>query len=401
MTSDSEKPTDFSATDSALGYLFQIRLALLSSLRRLAKDAAFTVYLETLDDVVFEEEGSPIELLQLKHHCKHAANLTDASPDLWKTLRVWMEGRAINSIPKDGQLFLITTTAVGNDSAASLLLVEDRDVQIAAKKLTSTSTTSTNETNARAYALFRGLSDSEKTQLLESVVVIPQVPSIDETDAALRQEARMAVRREFLTPFVSRLEGWWFRRVVRQMTAAHASPILSNELEAEVDDLREQFKRDALPIDQGILDAEIDGEAYEGAVFVRQVKMAAIGNQRILAAIRDYYRAFEQRSQWVREDLLLVGELDRYEQNLREEWELEFHRAADELGDDAAEDAKCKAAQRVYAWVEKSHFPIRENVQHPSLSRGSLHLLANRMQIGWHPEFMARLKHLLEPQQTS
>ena len=49
-----------------------------------------------------------------------------------------------------------------------------------------------------------------------------------------------------------------------------------------------------------LLDAEIDGEAYDGAVFVHQVEIAAIGNQRILAAIRDYYRAFEQRSQWVR-----------------------------------------------------------------------------------------------------
>src|SRR5690554_4330168 len=122
MASDSDKPTDFSATDSALGYLYQFRLGLLSSLRRLSRDASFTVYFETLDDVVFEEAGTPAELLQLKHHCEHAANLTDASPDLWKTLRVWMEGRANSTIPTDGQLFLVTTSAVGAGSAASKLL---------------------------------------------------------------------------------------------------------------------------------------------------------------------------------------------------------------------------------------------------------------------------------------
>jgi hypothetical protein len=86
MAGDSNKPTDFSATDSVLGYLYQVRLALLCSLQRLAKDQIFSVYLETLDDVVFDSEGSPLELLQLKHHCDRAANLTDASPDLWKTL---------------------------------------------------------------------------------------------------------------------------------------------------------------------------------------------------------------------------------------------------------------------------------------------------------------------------
>lgn len=77
MASDSDKPTDFSATDSALGYLYQIRLGLLSSLRRLSRDASFTIYFETLDDVVFEEAGTPAELLQLKHHCERAANLTE------------------------------------------------------------------------------------------------------------------------------------------------------------------------------------------------------------------------------------------------------------------------------------------------------------------------------------
>jgi hypothetical protein len=70
--------SDFSATDSILGYLYQVRLALLSSLQRLAKDELFAVYLETLDDVVFEQDGSALELLQLKHHCNRAANLTDA-----------------------------------------------------------------------------------------------------------------------------------------------------------------------------------------------------------------------------------------------------------------------------------------------------------------------------------
>jgi hypothetical protein len=123
MTGDDEKPTNFSAADSALGYLYQARLALLSSLQRLAQDQTFALYLETLDDVVFDSEAAPLELLQLKHHLKHAANLTDASPDLWRTFRVWMEGRSQGSIPPDAQLFLITTSDAGAGSAASKLML--------------------------------------------------------------------------------------------------------------------------------------------------------------------------------------------------------------------------------------------------------------------------------------
>jgi len=56
---------DFSAADSALGYIFQCRLALLLALRRIRSGDEFLLSLETLDDVVFEQEGKPPELLQL------------------------------------------------------------------------------------------------------------------------------------------------------------------------------------------------------------------------------------------------------------------------------------------------------------------------------------------------
>jgi len=144
--------SDFSATDAALGYLYQVRLALLSSLQRLAKDEVFAVYLETLDDVVFEQDGSALELLQLKHHRERSANLTDASTDLWKSFRVWMEGRANGSIPEDARLYLITTSSIGGGSSASYLMLENRNEAEALKQLQATATTSTNQINEPAYS---------------------------------------------------------------------------------------------------------------------------------------------------------------------------------------------------------------------------------------------------------
>lgn len=389
--------SDFSATDSVLGYLYQVRLALLSSLQRLAKDELFAVYLETLDDVVFEQDGSALELLQLKHHCNRAANLTDASPDLWKSFRVWMEGLANRSIPEDARLYLITTSNIGKGSSASYLMIENRNEAEALKKLQETAATSTNQTNEPAYRLFRGLSLDAQATLVKAITIFPNAPSIGNVSEALRIQARLSVKRNHLDSFLTRLEGWWYKRAVGQLISPDTPPILSNEIESEIDDLREQFKLDALPIDQDILNEEIDTTIYEDRVFVRQVKLAGVGNRRILAAIRDYYRAFEQRSRWIREDLLLVGELDSYEKLLREEWELQFDRVADELGDDLAEEAKRAAAQQIYAWVEQSCYPIRSQVKHPSLTRGSFHILSDCLKIGWHPEFMQHLQQVLEP----
>jgi hypothetical protein len=279
-------------------------------------------------------------------------------------------------------------------------MLSGRDESEALKRLTQTATTSASDTNEPAYALYRALSDAERHSLLGAVIIAPKAPNIANVGEDIRAEARLAVRREQLDSFVIRLEGWWFTRVLRQLIDDTTAPILSIELEAELNDLREQFQRDALPVDQDIFESEIDTPAYEDAVFVHQVRLTEVGGARILTAIRDYYRAFAQRSRWMREELLLVGELDTYERLLREEWELQFARVADELGEDAAEEAKRAAAQRVYAWVEDSRYPIRPQVQHPSVTRGSFHILANTLKVGWHPEFMLRLEYLLESKEA-
>jgi hypothetical protein len=391
--------SDFSATDAALGYLYQVRLALLSSLQRLARDENFAVYLETLDDVVFDRDGTP-ELVQLKHH-RRAANLTDASPDLWKSFRVWMDGRANGSIPADAQLCLITTSNVGSGSSASYLMPENRNEAEALKNLQATATTSTSTTNEPAYKLFRSLSSCEQDNLVSSIVILPNAPNITDVGEDLRSEARRAVRREHVDSFLVRLEGWWYRRSVEQLVCQNTHPILSDEIENTWHDLQEQFKRDSLPVDEDILEIEVNSAAYEDSTFVQQMKLTGVGTQRILFAIRDYYRAFQQRSRWIREDLLLVGELDKYERCLREEWELQFARVADELGDNAAEQAKREAAQKVYNWMEESNYPIRPQVRERSMTRGSFHILSDRLKIGWHPEFMQRLQQVLEPQGVS
>src|ERR687897_94188 len=96
----------FDASASLLGYLFQCRWALVEALQRLKNEGSFVLSLETLDDVVFNQTGKPIDVLQTKHHVRRGANLSDASEDLWKTLRVWIEGQKTGRLPGDAVLHL-------------------------------------------------------------------------------------------------------------------------------------------------------------------------------------------------------------------------------------------------------------------------------------------------------
>lgn len=397
MTTD--RTTPFSAADAALGYLYQVRVALLWALRSFKDGAQFGVSLETLDDVTFEANGTPAELLQTKHHRGRLANLTDASPDLWKSLRVWFEGHASKAFAPGTFLNLITTAKAGESSAAGHLRRSPRDVEAALKALEGTARSSGNKENASAYGVFLKESPAVRRDIVESIFVLDCASDIADLDHELRMEVMWAVERKHQGAFLERLEGWWFRRVVQQLFhVGSGDRILAEELESQMSDLREQFKQDALPIDEDLLRFTLDDATREGhadSAFVRQIELIGASKARIGAAVRDYYRAFEQRSRWMRNELVFVGELEKFERSLVEEWELVFERMKDELGAEGSEEAKVRAARSLLGWAEVAVIPIRPAVTTPFVTRGSLHMLANDIRIGWHPEFRERLADLL------
>lgn len=395
LSSPHDRDTAHSAAASALGYIYQCRLALVHALRKLATGRSFRLSIETLDDVVFDDDGEAVELLQAKHHISGAANLTDSSPELWSTLRIWCEALSAGTLPEDAMVYLLTTSAAPDGSAASYLGPVDRDEAAALQRLSAASTTSTNQTNAAAYAAFRNLTTQQRNDLIKQATVFASAATIHDLDDELREILFFAVAREHLDSFLQRLEGWWFRRVILHL-GQDGDRILGDELESKQAELREQFKRDQLPIDSDIMTASIDASGYQDMVFVHQMRLIEISSRRIVLAIQDYFRAFEQRSRWMREELLLVGELDQYESRLVDEWERLFEQMRDELGHGAAESAKRTAAQSIFKWVESGmHPPIRGGMQEPTIARGSYQMLADGQRVGWHLDFRDRLAALL------
>lgn len=393
------EPNKYAAVDATLGYLYQVRSALLWTLRKLKSEPDFLVGIETLDDVAFESTGGEArELLQTKHHRSGTASLTDASTDLWKTLRIWFEGTSAGSIPTTVSLCLVTTGKASVGSAPSFLRVNERDIDAALARLDAVAQSSTNVANERAYSAYLAADSSQRKALLSRVTLLDAAPMVDDLDGELRREVYWAVGKEHHSAFLDRLEGWWVRRVLLHLSSRVKDRIGSVEVETQMSDLREGFKQESLPIDDDLLEFSLDEAtraAHENSIFVQQLDLIKTGKQRVAAAIRDYYRAFEQRSRWLRDELAVGLDLCKYEKRLVEEWDLIFEATRDELGDAASDIAKEEAARSVLAWAERTSIPIRPNVTEPFVCRGSLHMLADDLRIGWHPEFRDRLAHLL------
>jgi hypothetical protein len=387
----------FSAVASALGYAYQFRYALVLALRRLPEEMGWAVALEAADDIEVSS-AAEVELVQLKHRAP-ATVLTDSSPDLWKTLRVWSEGISAGRLdPLNARLLLVTTASVRPGSVAACLTDSgDRDVATALDLLRNVVVTSSNVASSTAYGAFKGLKADQQEQLLNAIIVLATQANITELDDELGSMCLFAVRREHLRPFIERLEGWWFRRCLQQLAQPGGAAILAEEIEGVFADLRDQFRSTNLPIDVDLEFAEAQSEDFADRVFVHQLKIARIGGSRIDFAIRDYLRAFTQRSRWSRDGLLLVGELERYERRLVEEWSRSFERIRDELGDAAADEEQERAAQQLYSWVESADISIRSECNEPFVVRGSYQMLSDEQRVGWHPDFAARLVALLEP----
>jgi hypothetical protein len=389
--------SQFDATASMLGYLFQVRVALLDSLKRLRAVGSFTVTVEALDDVAFQGDGSPLELLQTKHHITRQGSLGDASPDLWKSLRVWVDAFKKGRWSADAVHYLVTTSSAPAGSAAAYLRAQSRDVTRALQRLDATAHSSTNEDNEKAYKAYTSLDPDDRQSLLARVVVADSAPHILDVQTLLQQELALSVSRELVASFVVRLEGWWFQRVIHHLSTPN-SAILSEEIDAELERLRQQFKNDNLPIDPDLLAYEIiDETMFNSHVFVEQLRLIDLTTKRILTAMRQYFRASEQRSRWLREGFLHLGELDNYDRRLCEEWDTRFAIMAQNLGEPAAEEAMRLAARKLYEWAElENALFIRPACTEPFVSRGSLQILSDNGAVGWHPQFIERLKHLLE-----
>lgn len=134
--------TGFSAGSSALGYLFQARYALYLILKDREE---LELSIEGLDDIAFDDAGTPYELLQLKHRTT-PASLTDSSSDLWKTIRIWSTYLRENKISLPGtKLTLVTMGLASQNSIAFLLRSEaGKDSGRALEKSRHVAQTSTN-----------------------------------------------------------------------------------------------------------------------------------------------------------------------------------------------------------------------------------------------------------------
>jgi hypothetical protein len=395
-------PTNqFDATPSLLGYIYQIRYGLLVSLKKMREvddPDDYFVSIETIDDIAFDKDGTPEELLQTKYH-SNPGNLSNKSPDIWKTIRVWVESYKRNQLDFiNCSLFLITTEKIDGGSLAEFLSNSVHRNPIAAyEKMKVIAKDKPSQKNKEAFAAFNSLTEYEQKKFAECIYVMDNSENLAEIEKHLSMNLRGMVQESQLEPLLTRLEGKWFATVIKVLECQDGRINLGYLVET-LNDLREQFLPSNLPDDYSsaeIKDLDID---QESRIFLNQLELIGAGKILLKKALLDFYRASEQRSRWIDDGLLKPGELKHYFKKLEEEWLLHFGLAEAKFGlsDD---NSKKRLGLEVYSACQNDGAkPIRENFIEAYFARGTFHKLADQLVVGWHPDFEALLGDNSKPE---
>lgn len=396
----------FSAGEQGLGYIYQARLALLQLLQ-LSEDAA--VFLEKDDDLDFVDSDGSKSLASLKHKAA-GDRLTDLSTDFWKSVRIWLarykrDGRSTSNL----RFFLFTTATVSNSSFLKRFLPAqlntDNEATTLAAQAEEALGRSRSDLIEEIATAFNELTPTEKEDFLARILILDGSPRIEAIPETIKDMHMRSIRREHRNAVFERLEGWWNDAVIKQLTGSRDEGIFGYEVSDKLSALSEEYKLDNLPITfrgkgpAGEIDTENDPRT-----FVVQLREIGISSNRIRNAILDYYRAFEQRSEWARESLLVSGEIEDYEDRLVDEWCRYKDVVFEELDENSAEEMLLRAGKDLYTWADQQtgnyeSLRIRARVTEPYVTRGSFHILADAApepRVYWHPRFLNRIGQLLE-----
>lgn len=295
------------------------------------------------------------------------------------------------------QLHLVTTSVAHPDSAAAVLGPDDHDAETALTRLEAAARTSDSKETVRARERFLALDRGQALRILANATVLDSTVRVVGLAGRLRTALGLVVPSERPDDFLERVQGWWVGRST-QLLAREISHVSGADLYRFCDALRDEFRRGQLTVSEELFadPDEAQAAALEDAVFVRQLRLVMASSEELDLAVRHYFRAYAQRSRWVRDLEDVDGDLVAYERRLCDEWEIAHIQLRSRLGDGDGERQRggLELAQRLATSVSARLRGLDE----PVLCRGTLHGLADDLRIGWHPDFRARVTELLADQ---
>lgn len=391
------KKTDkYAAGEQGLGYVYQIRFALAYLMKQ---DESQSLLIEADDDVELRDIEGRKTLVSLKHK-QVGETVGTLSTDFWKSVRIWLDRYV-----RDGKLacehsYCMATTARVGPSSMLKYFQEGSAPKPAdfAVLLIAELEGSKTALSAQVNATLASLSGNEQRDFFERIVIADSSLRIKELDSAFEPLMR-SVAQKFRVDVRERMEGWWLSQAI-EVIQGDRDPITGAEVWAKFASINSEYYDERLPI---TFEDEYPPEGIDALKdprqFVEQLRAIGMPTDSLELAILDFYRAFSQRAHWARVNVLVGGEMKKFERRLVEEWKRA--KAWAKVSEMDSEEQLQEAGRRLYDWAENQSrgLQIRKQVTEDFVRRGSFHILADEKpepRVHWHPKFLENLKATLK-----
>lgn len=391
----------YSAAEQALGYVYQIRFALLQTFKL---NESTVCFIEKDDDIDFSDPEEGKILASLKHKAV-GDSLTDLSPDFWKSVRIWLnyyQSERNVLLEKDLSFFLFTTGKIPEGSVLKRFIPNSDRRTDYANEMKKVLEKSESKTFKKIFELINDVTDDDLNQFFSCITIFDSQERIQDIPRIIINQRLRTVRANFREIVYERLEGWWLGECIDLLSGKRNEPISVQEVSGKLSFIAEEYHADNLPIEFEY--AEPDEDVFpetDDRLFVKQLRTIGLKSDRIKRAILDYYRAFQQRNSWLREFADLNGELETYDDRLVDEWSRLKEIIFEELEEDTPEKVIQATSRKLLNQISTSNhmnFRIRPRVSATFVHMGSYHILANENtpRIFWHPHFEERIIEILD-----
>lgn len=389
---------EHSAEDAALGFLYQGQYALILLWREADDDAL--IWLETLDDVVLVANGETF-LEQLKHSLKDKPTaLTVASVKLWKTLKAWIDVLPELDLSRTWlHLVAVADISAGSSLEALLDHQESREGLLQAlvdeaKRVGRERTQAAAEgkklphpDRAVACDAFLKLPHEKKVKLLARTRIRPKQPNISAIEDVLAESLTTVVR-DKRAQVARQLLDWWNGQVLDLLTKKRQFGISRFELVKRYMEIISAIELDELT--SAFATASHPSSYQFDSMIERQISLVGGGGVELTRAVREEWRAREERSRWSTENPARHEIITRYDDRLVEEWSdrhTDMSSGCAAISDQALQSKGFDLLKWSHYEAPRDLEPIAPSIVSPYYVRGTYQVLSINGRVGWHPNY--------------
>ncbi len=240
---------------------------------------------------------------------------------------------------------------------------------------------------------FLALTESERLTFLRRIRIDEGAPSVDKIENRIAEELKNLLPAEQRPAVAKRLIQWWDREVVYSLCGKWDRLIFKAELQMQVSEIIGDIEQGRLTPDFEMVSPPEDYQP--DGILTHQIRLVQGLPSDISRAIREEWRAREQRSKWLVGNPAMASLIGDYDLLLVEEWS-DHHCQMVEQCADLEDGEKCALGLKILRWTHEIApgvvRPLAQGWNAVYYVRGSYQVLAINKNVGWHPRYLILLK---------